>query len=385
MTVRVLPPTIARGVAAFVSGLVGFGLAGTAIACGDLFHDTTSIVPRCDGGSCAATDAGTDAGREDFCAWSTDVARAKAERACALLGACASPVGGNRFAECSISARLAFDCAVNPSRRPHGAGDAYWRCLSQATSCADVDRCVFVDGKPPCPEASNPVPYAACTQGGNRAVRVVCSGVPRAVPSGEACVRSGGTCVAGARGAECHGAGRCTDAGARCEGSSLVTCVPGSDVDRGSDCANVGAGECRDTDAGAVCVPNAGPACSGGRLVLCEGTTATRCTAGVVERVDCARLLPGGECDAREALPSDGADVACLVRERFDGGVVDAGGSPEDGCDMGPACDGTRLRSCARGARFDVDCVAVLGPGARCVAEKTVDDDGPRGRCVPPP
>src|SRR5580698_2113186 len=125
-----------RSAAAWV---VACALPG-AYACVDLFHSTSDVLDKCqlDAAACPL----------DFCApASSQTAESSAEHACAWLGACESPIGGNAFGPCMVQARLAFDCKLNPNHPVKGQVHALWECLARVKTCSDVRECI-VPGTP---------------------------------------------------------------------------------------------------------------------------------------------------------------------------------------------------------------------------------------------
>jgi hypothetical protein len=234
-------------------------LGASTGACLDLFHSTDDLLTACqrdasaDGCSPARpADAGppvdaaaADAGPTDFCAWTPAEARARADRACAWLGACESPMGRNAFGSCVVQARLAYDCATNPDHRARGVRHDLWDCLWRARTCADVETCIAPAGVPRC---ESPGEYTGCggAAGGalGRAVRVECKGdggAPRA--GAESCALWGQTCSSNGSTASCTGAAGLTCLADGCDGTPLSQvhwCVDGGD--QGIDCEGNGAG-----------------------------------------------------------------------------------------------------------------------------------------------
>jgi hypothetical protein len=363
------------------AGASAFVVCG--LACVDLFHGTDFATlcttspndPACpgaegDGGSAeSSVDGGTDAARPhpDFCAWSTDQARAQAEHACAWLGACEGPTGESAFGPCVVRAQLAFDCHANPGLRPAGAVDAFWGCLSTVTTCRDVDACVFPGGVQPCvavPTGSS----SACGLAANAADHIVCSGPAGRAYGVEPCAMLGKTCAAeNTSVATCSGSLRfdaCTVT--TCSGSNAVTCsTSGRTLDNGFDCAGYGAGRCEDTgDAGPTCVPGGTTtACFRAPTVACSGSKATSCAGGKEVDVDCALL--DLTCDISQPVDPIDPSGACVVRST-------------SACAAADACDVNKLTSCGRGGSFTIDCTKV-GLG-RCEVKPTGE-----AFCIPPP
>jgi hypothetical protein len=333
------------------------------LACVDLFHGTdfetlcshSPSDPAC--GSDAGTtpdvviETSTDGAipRPDFCAWSESEAKAQAARACAWLGACEGSVGESTFGACSINARLAYDCGLTPALRPRGTLDAFWACLATVQSCGDVDRCVFPGGVQDCvavPTGST----SACGTALNDSVRLECAGPSGRARGVEPCAMFGKTCSPeDTSAATCSGklAFACTKNA--CSGTSLVDCRAAGVrmLDRGTDCAAVGAGKCVESDAGPYCAPGAGTtACAKESLPKCDGNyVVDTCIGGASVRVNCERL--GLFCDVSQ-LTSIDPTAACVNR---------GAGSCTPGSDT--CASATLLRSCGRGANFEVDCASV--------------------------
>jgi len=336
-------------------------------ACVDLFHstdfetlcDTAPSDPRCgdgDAGDAGSEDALTPPDSRqldaelDFCSWSSAVARDRALRACAWLGACEGPLGESAFGPCVVRAELAYDCSANPGLRPAGAVQEFWSCLASAASCGDVDRCTFPGGAPPCiefPAGS----FTACAAAKNGATRVKCTSPGGGRPEGvEPCVMLGQTCAKESESvARCSGhlqSAPCTTGG--CAGTNAVDCnsslIPPRDV--GIDCDSYGARRCESSDGGPACAPgDAAPTCAVESAAACQGSVVSACVGGKEIRIDCDQL--GLPCDGDAAPPAYDVSAACRTE-------VDAG--PCRGADK---CVGTRIESCGRGALFSVDCVSV--------------------------
>jgi hypothetical protein len=353
---------------------MGFVVAGF-VAC-DLFHSTDfptlcdldSSAPGCfDAGAKVIEASPPPPGPTNFCGWDQPTARSHAERACAWLSACESPLGDNDFGPCMVHALLAYDCTANPNRPVRGALHDYWDALWQATSCRDVDRVVFpgagaADKVPPCASGGG---FAACGTaydgGDNSNVRVECDQAD-AQARGENCLVQGRTCAAGA----CVGTslGSCTMSG--CTMASLHDCNEAG-IDKGTDCTLFGDGACVANDAGPACASTGTIPCPPAVTVTCsEAGAAQGCPAGTSETIDCTTLTGPGTCSAGQASPAWDVSSACMV----DGGVC--------GLDT---CAGTdTLTSCARGQTFATSCVAwSLG---ECGIVMTVD--GPRAACGKP-
>jgi hypothetical protein len=350
-------------------------------ACVDLFHSTDIEMlcdrspsdPQCRDGAAAKPDASTlpDGGaadaRPDVCSWSSTEAREHALRACAWLGACEGPLGESAFGPCVVHAQLAYDCTANPGMRPAHDADTFWSCLATASSCTEVDRCVFPGGVPKC-AAVAAGSFTGCSSTEGVAPRVKCAspgggraeGVEPCIMLGQSCVKEDDST------ARCGGSlanVQCTQSG--CSGTFAVGCDdPASAlIDVGVDCAASGAGRCEPSDAGPVCAPgNAAKSCGAEKAAACEGTTVTSCLSGREIRVDCGPL--GLPCNAA-AAPSP-FDIA-----RACGNEPDAGA-----CAGSDRCAGTRLEACGRGATYAVDCASVglgscaIGPSGHAACAK---------------
>jgi hypothetical protein len=366
----------------FGSAVGSIALGAALVACFDLFHSTSDILPLClvDGQAprCGNSfDAGE--GRTDFCAWSPTQARRNAEHACAWLGACETPMGRNAFGTCMVQALLAYDCSANPDHRSKGTAHDSWDCLWQTKACADVDKCVFPKGPQSCAGGggnSTACGTAADPTANNFSVRIACGqgGAPSGSrASGENCSLWGQTCAAAGTVAACAG----SDAGLACSqdecfGSTLHWCAGGRDV--GIDCASNGAQQCggfptansaswvaclAESDAGA-CEPDASATCSNG--------TAVSCPSGVLERIDCQDLLGmSNACSPMRLEPPFDWTGPCIAT---------AAKCASDSCDAGT------ITGCARGAPFLLDCAA-QGLGA-CQMVTTDITAPPNAACSPP-
>ena len=361
---------------ALATGVAAAALCATLAACFDLFHSTSGIRTACE------LDAATDgcegeAGAADFCSWSPQEARANAAHACAWLGACETPMGRNAFGPCQFAALLAYDCASNPNHPVRGVARAMWQCLANATTCADVDACVFPTEHALC---STPGDYTACIASGGNGVRTECTdggGMPLPTAHGESCALWGQTCASEGAVSECAGAAgeagvACTVSG--CNGSSLHWCDSLSGADIGIDCAANGAGACGGFPSNApalwvACLPESdGGACTPDASASCVDGVAYSCPSGVPERIDCASLL--------------GVPIACAsgpLSPSFDWTspcVATAPACTED------SCSGSIVTGCARGAEFTVDCAQEgLGP---CRILSTDMGSQVHAACTPP-
>jgi hypothetical protein len=374
---------------AVVSSALGTGL----LACFDLFHSTADILTACEVDALAPgcpprdanveAEAGAASGETNFCEWSPSLARQHAQHACAWLGACESPLGGNAFGACMFQALLAYDCASNPNHRVKGKAHALWDCLAKATSCDAVDACVLPAGAELC---ASGVDYTACGLAGSGAasnsdVRIECvadGGRRSRQAYGENCALWGKTCAFGGASAVCAGAGNlgCQQPGIQGGCASGLTelqwCVNGSDI--GIDCAGNGAQSCNafrastgvpwvacvaESDAG-TCAPDASANCANG--------VASSCPSGVLETIDCASLLsPGSACEGGPLSPPFDWTSPCM-----------GSGTCAESC-----ADAGLLVGCARGTAFVVNCAAEGLGACRTVATDTQSEL--HTACTPPP
>jgi len=362
------------------------GLAGGLVACFDLFHSTSDIRTACQidaqtpGCADAAPDAAPD-GAIDFCAWPPATARDSAQRACAWLGACETPMGRNAFGTCVLQAELTYDCSLNPGHAARGKTRDLWACLSSVHSCADVDACVFPRGPQPC---ESPGDYTACGNasgptGDNDDVRVECA--DGGTTHGENCALWGQTCATDGVSGVCAGSRDagigCTMANRECYGTTLHWCTDGGDV--GIECADYGAGACNGfptatTAQWFACLPSGDAAtCSATQSATCSGGFATSCPAGVVETIDCDGLLQAnGACVAGDLSPPFDWTSPCRLEPAPDGGGACA-----------ESCNGNVVGGCERGVPVSVDCVSVGLGACRMVTTDTGTETHPA--CAPPP
>jgi len=359
--------------------------ACTLPACVDLFHSTSDIRTACeiDAAACASDSdtAATAVASVDLCA-APDVARQNAAHACAWLGACDSPMGGNAFGSCMVQALMAFDCGANPNHVVLGAARQQWACLAQAASCMQVQECIFPDGPPGCTAPAT----TACGEGhpeggvGNTAVRIECADSGPTRVGAENCALWGETCIADGGSASCGE----NAAGLVCDGSAVDSCIATqvswcglSGGESGIDCAGNGAGSCRKVTANQAawvsCVPvsdadDAGE-CSPTLEVGCQDGVAQSCPTGVPETLDCAALLGDpSACNEVSLDPPFDWTSPCDLR-------------PSQ-CDA-DTCDGSVLTGCARGAPFSVDCASEkLGA---CQIVGTDLQTQLHSACLPPP
>jgi hypothetical protein len=349
-----------------------------AAACIDLFHSTADIRTACEIDS-AATGCSEAGAALSLCAPTPAAALSRAQHVCAWLGACEGPFGRNAFGSCMFQALMAYDCDANPNHRFKGKAAGRWTCLAGAKSCNDIDGCVFPSGPQPC--VADAAGVTRCGTGrsssaDNLDVRILCE--PSFPPyHGENCALWGQTCTLEDGGAQCSGGA--VEAGCAytgCYGSTAIHSCRADGVDIGVDCTNFGTQRCSgfpspqdvawvsciaETDAASsACTPDANASCVDG--------VAVSCPSGVLESLDCTRLLGvAGACDAGPLNPSFDWAGPCSV-------------TPSQ-C-SGDACNGWTLTGCERGAPFTVDCMQEgLGPCALASAEP---GSPPRAACTPP-
>ncbi len=325
-------------------------IVASAIACVDLFHSTSDVQSLCDIDAFApGCDSGTDATPpENLCAGDAGVAQAQAKHACAWLAACEHPIGHNLTGTCMVDAILAYDCAANPNRKPKGAAKTFWECMQNANTCAAVAGCVFPDGVPSGCLAGG---FIGCSQSSkNPGSRFDCPIPTSGGTPGENCAAHGQTCDSLDRDASNHDA-LCVGQGQlrACSGSGCVkgtflSLCDDAGIDRGYDCASVGAGSC--DLVGLSCVPEDASAgaphtndvtCSSGN-VLAQGSP-----AALKESVDCTAISGPGTC-----VPIEGGAPGTV---------------PSDACHASACatdtCNGPKLTACVHGRAVDVDCAAL--------------------------
>lgn len=375
------------GLAAVALGVVA---GGVLVACFDLLHSTSDVLTACEIDAaqpgCShvervdAGDGGGDGGQAtDFCRWSPAEADQHATHACAWLGACESPMGRNAFGPCVFRARMAYDCAANPGHRPRGTELALWDCLQRAQSCGDVDTCVFSSLRPLCNGAGL---YTAClTLEGAPDVRVACADAGAEAftqGSGENCALWGQTCAATDGGAECAGQAMEDQCQSECaDQTALHWCTAddaGRTIDVGMDCAGNGAGVCGAFPSGTPGWVACTPEGDGG---ACDASASATCGNGL------ATMCPAGLVETLDCAALLGAPAACVA------GALDPPFDWTSACAIGPggcagdSCDGGVLTSCERGAPFRVDCGSEqLGPCQLVQAEPATS---PRAACKRPP
>jgi hypothetical protein len=356
------------------ASLVAVGTTSAA-ACVDLFHSTDYLtLCMIDAAACAADGAPsadaaepTDTGLEtappaiDFCAWTSEQAKATAERACAWMGACLGVLEHSSFGACMIRALAAYDCRFNPSLRPRGQAHAQWACLADVSSCEQVRTCLFGTTPPVCQPVEAGT-FTACTLD-EGAVAACGRPEPASPPVGvEPCLLEGRMCVrvdtstavcAGKHGIGCSGS-------PRCDGAHAVECKGTTDV--GIDCAVFGSGRCVADDAGVGCAPieDAGT-CTDALAVTCDDAgVARRCLGGKEITIACDAI--GQPC-----VPAPSGSVVDPIAACTNTSTATRCSGPDE-------CSGGVIRSCAQGKLFELKCSSVglrdcvLPPNASFVA-----------------
>ncbi len=356
-----------------IGGAIVIGLVVIA-ACGDLFHSTNNdTVCTLD----ASTPICPHVPITDLCAADPASALQRAERACAVLAACETPMGQNRTGVCIANALMAYDCKANPNRPPRANAAQFWLALANAYDCKGVALAAAPDGLQGCatpPPATNP--FTGCgVDKKNTNSRVQCDGVSAAAGY-ENCSASGKTCSATPIPANdlsmCVGTEARSCMGTRCKGQSLVICDDAG-IDNGIDCSQVGAGLCITPDAGPACKPlDAGTSPNPSTNIVCATSdTASATISGYLESVDC-KVFTGVVDGGKTA-------TTCVT---IDGGV---GTTPRDAC-QGQACTDdkcastTVLRACVQGNEVNVDCTA-FGL-SRCDPSVKTVRDGTHAACA---
>ena len=267
-------------------------------------------------------DTGADATNPTFCGLSPTTAASYAEHACRLLGACAGNFDLNEYGVCYTNARLAYDCALNPSLQVRGALYTYWDALSKATTCGDVLGAIFPAGVLACT-------ISGCGAGSNSSIVTICAdggGFTSAVN----CQMRGYTCAAGACGNGGSPCGGQVQAG--CGGNTLRACQTVENeagtgtvvLDVGRDCTNFGGGNCVENGSIAGCLPNdAAAACAPSSAVACTltdgGAVVTGCASGYPETIPCSAFTEGTTCNPDGGWAAASQD---LVGGCFNGSVL---------------------------------------------------------------
>lgn len=379
-----------RRLVAVALGVASVSLGAGLVACFDLFHPTADVLtacqidaetPGCSEGGADASEAGTD-----FCAWDEVTANRNAEHACAWLGACETPLGQGAFGNCMFEALLAYDCKANPNHPVTGERHARWDCLWKASSCADVESCVFPAGVVTCTSGVG----TACGAGPNKDVRVECASSGKVF--GENCALWGQTCAALQGGAGfCKGNGgaagiSCTDFQTCDQGTGEIHACDGGDF--GIACGTNGAGGCggfptKSNPQWVACLPvRGGAACDAGTTATCANGVATTCLTGVTENLDCDALLRSDAgCTPGDTNPNFDWTSPCVVSAA----PADAGTDADAGADASTCtddCSGSTLTGCTRGSRYMLDCSRV-GLGA-CHLVTADPSEPPHAACTAP-
>ncbi len=360
-----------RGVA--VMAAVSAGLGASLVACFDLFHSTSGIVSECQLDAQACDDGAAPGIGTDFSTFTPVQAVANAQHACAWLGACETPLGGNAFGTCMFDALLAYDVSANPNHPVRGATHALWDCLWQVRSCDDVARCVFPGGPAVCQTTTD---LATCGKA-NGDVVIECRDGGLAV--GDNCAQTGQTCATTSSGPSCGGGnvadGGCVD---ECDGTHLHWCGEGG-VDVGLDCASSGAERCGgfrypgDTTVDWIaCMASGDAGCDASPAAECNNGYSTACLSGTTEVLDCTELLQVFDTSLTTC-------VSGPLSRPFDwtSPCVVPGGCTSDSCNGDNGVVG-----CARGATYTVDCASQgLGP---CTMVATNMGTAMNAACSPP-
>ncbi len=343
---------------------LGFALA----ACTDLFHGTDDLKNICeldaDVSGCVDAAPAPDSAPApdasfDLCLVDSVAAKIRAETACKWLGACETPIGRNRFAECMLGALKTYDCSIAPNRKPKGATAAYWGCLARVNSCGDVDRCIFSKPVNTC----GTVGITGCDSK-NEGVRDYCATTPSNA-RGEPCFAFGQTCYSPGGGGFCGGEredGGCTTG---CSGSQLHDCDDAG-VNVGIDCTTYGAQACVSTSGVLGCKAELGTSCMATTAVTCTNGIATGCPSGVQEKVACKTLTGMSVCNP--VAPGALWDVSRVCLDPA-------------GCSASAdSCSGTTISSCVGGAIYTTKCEA---PFVGC-STTPLATEGAYARCVLP-
>lgn len=318
------------------------GIAATLVSCVDLLH-STDVETLCDttpgAQQCAASGlTGCTTG---------PAARNAAEHACAWLGACEGGTGANAFASCMVDALRIFDCAVAPNRKAQNDLFANWNCLASASSCGDVDRCIY-GGKqaPECPAVGS---SSGCV---DDRVYTICQGAGRPI-NAEDCALKGKICSGDPSGTfGCtgkQGRSACTASGCseRDGKSYVVRCS--TNVDTGFDCSGYNA-TCNNDGDIPVCEFGGAP-CSATGTITCRGSTAVMCGGeeknAHEDSVDCGAI--GRACRPIGATQEIDPIAACVGDQTCTDG-----------------CSGATMTSCASDTVFNLDCGSL---GLTCTKE----------------
>lgn len=342
---------------------IATGLAAAvlvSVACGDLFH-STSFDTLCTAD--AATPGCPHVAVTELCTDSA-TALARAERACAWLAACETPMGENRTGQCIANALMAYDCNANPNRQPTADARQFWLALASASNCEEIAKAIAPD------TCSGAKTFVGCAVS-NPNVRIQCS-TGSTVPTFESCPANGKSCAVGL--AQCLGKESQFCSGTRCSGHDLIDCDNDAGLDHGVDCSQLGDGTCVATGAAPSCKPSSSIARAATTNVICDpSNVAIGSITGFEERVDC-KVFAG---------VVDGGAPASPTCAAIDGGG--AGTSPRDAC-QGPSgckddsCDKTVLRACVQGNEIRFDCRDV-GLTGGCDPNAKTQADGAHAAC----
>ncbi len=210
-------------------------------------------------------------------------------------------------------------------------------CLSNATTCADYDRCIAGDNPATCSDDDH------CE--GDTLVQCVTLSDGSSARVEKHCADQGLTCVgSSAGGAHCGLAdAACPDSELSCSGDFMLTCpLDYQEVPFVTNCARQGL-SCQSPG---LCAPPNAASCSG---ATCDGARAIHCLDGTPAVADCTKLDPDFTC-----IPQ-GSDVTCGLPES------------QQECDNQPpysSCNGDVATVCHDHKRFQVDCAKV---GASCI------------------
>ncbi len=307
-------------------------VAFASLGCRQILAIEDPLPLETDTGGEVATDSVADVVAETPTDTPTDTSPtdpiALAEATCARWSACSQGVGALDLRSC-IQAFLASAA----DRSGHPLGWSGFGCLKDAKTCAAISDCVSAATAP-----------TACAAVGSGTAKICVGGSVVTCSSAtnvgvEPCAIDGRTCATlSPTNAACVASSDCPTTSPACSGTRLVAC-DGS-LDKGSDCAKLG-GICSAAgDAGTSgCTGDEAATCSGDS-VTCEGSVAKYCRFGRSAAVDCAVL--GAQCDTTKRCAPLAADCA----------DTDA-----------PSCSGGSVQYCLGGKKRLIACAA-LGLGA---------------------
>jgi len=246
-----------------------------------------------------------------------------------------------------VDALRIFDCAVAPNRKAQNDLFANWNCLASASSCGDVDRCIY-GGKqaPECPAVGS---SSGCV---DDRVYTICQGAGRPI-NAEDCALKGKICSGDPSGTfGCtgkQGRSACTASGCseRDGKSYVVRCS--TNVDTGFDCSGYNA-TCNNDGDIPVCEFGGAP-CSATGTITCRGSTAVMCGGeeknAHEDSVDCGAI--GRACRPIGATQEIDPIAACVGDQTCTDG-----------------CSGATMTSCASDTVFNLDCGSL---GLTCTKE----------------